>query len=333
MIRRMIVVTGGAGFIGSNIVARLCDEGRRDIVVCDRLETADLGKWKNLAKHAIADFWAPDELFEQLERNAERIEAVVHMGAISSTTEPDADLILHTNFSLSRDLWAWCALRDARLIYASSAATYGDGGLGFEDQDDLRSLSALRPLNAYGYSKYLFDQYAARQAQSRTAPTQWAGLKFFNVYGPNEYHKGGMRSVVAQIWPKVQADQPVTLFRSHNPAYADGGQMRDFVFVDDVVDMVEWLLETPEVSGVFNAGSGQARSFLDLANATFAAAGKTPRIEYVDTPESIRDKYQYFTEARMERVRAAGFSGQSTPLEEGVRRYVQDFLATADPYR
>jgi ADP-L-glycero-D-manno-heptose 6-epimerase len=333
MIRRMIVVTGGAGFIGSNIVARLCAEGRRDIVVCDRLETADLGKWKNLAKHPIADFWEPEELFDQLERNAERIEAVVHMGAISSTTEPDADLILRTNFGLSRDLWAWCALRDARLIYASSAATYGDGGLGFEDRDDLRSLSALRPLNAYGYSKYLFDQYAARQAQSRTAPTQWAGLKFFNVYGPNEYHKGGMKSVVAQIWPKVQADQPVTLFRSHNPNYADGGQMRDFVFVDDVVDMVEWLLETPEVSGVFNAGSGQARSFLDLANATFAAAGRTPRIEYVDTPESIRDKYQYFTEARMERVRAAGFSGQSTPLEEGVRRYVQDFLATADPYR
>ena len=333
MIRRMIVVTGGAGFIGSNIVARLCAEGRRDVVVCDRLETAHLGKWKNLAKHPIADFWEPEELFDQLERNAERIEAVVHMGAISSTTEPDADLILRTNFGLSRDLWAWCALRDARLIYASSAATYGDGGLGFEDHDDLRSLSALRPLNAYGYSKYLFDQYAARQAQSRTAPTQWAGLKFFNVYGPNEYHKGGMKSVVAQIWPRVQADQPVTLFRSHNPNYADGGQMRDFVFVDDVVDMVEWLLETPEMSGVFNAGSGQARSFLDLANATFAAAGKTPRIEYVDTPESIRDKYQYFTEARMERVRAAGFSGQATPLEEGVRRYVQDFLATADPYR
>ncbi|KQY64934.1 MULTISPECIES: ADP-glyceromanno-heptose 6-epimerase [unclassified Brevundimonas] len=333
MIRRMIVVTGGAGFIGSNIVARLCAEGRRDIVVVDRLETADLGKWRNLAKHPIADFWSPEEMFDQLERNAERIEAVVHMGAISSTTEPDADLILHTNFSLSRDLWAWCSLRDARLIYASSAATYGDGGLGFEDHDDLRSLSALRPLNAYGYSKYLFDQYAARQAQYRTAPAQWAGLKFFNVYGPNEYHKGGMKSVVAQIWPRVQADQPVTLFRSHNPNYADGGQMRDFVFVDDVVDMVEWLLETPEVSGVFNAGSGQARSFLDLANATFAAAGKTPRIEYVDTPESIRDKYQYFTEARMERVREAGFSGQSTPLEEGVRRYVQDFLATADPYR
>jgi ADP-L-glycero-D-manno-heptose 6-epimerase len=333
MIRRMIVVTGGAGFIGSNIVARLCAEGRRDIVVCDRLETADLGKWKNLAKHGIADFWSPDELFPQLERHAERIEAVIHMGAISSTTEPDADLILRTNFSLSRDLWDWCALREARLIYASSAATYGDGGLGFEDQDDLRSLSALRPLNAYGYSKYLFDQYAARQAQSRTAPTQWAGLKFFNVYGPNEYHKGGMKSVVAQIWPRISAGEPVTLFRSHNPNYPDGGQMRDFVFVDDVVDMVEWLLDSPDISGVFNAGSGQARSFLDLATATFEAAGREPQIAYVDTPESIRDKYQYFTEARMERVRAAGFAGQATPLEEGVRRYVQDFLATSDPYR
>lgn len=333
MSRRMIVVTGGAGFIGSNIVARLCAEDRRDIVVCDRLEEAALGKWKNLAKHRIADFWQPEELFEKLERHAERIEAVVHMGAISSTTEADADLILRTNFSLSRDLWDWCALRDARLIYASSAATYGDGDQGFDDDDDLDSLSALRPLNAYGYSKYLFDQYVVKQAEEGHAPSQWAGLKFFNVYGPNEYHKGGMKSVVAQIWPKVQADEPVTLFRSHNPDYADGGQMRDFVFVDDVVDVIDWLLGAPAVSGVFNAGSGQARSFLDLANATFAAAGKTPRIEYVDTPLSIRDKYQYFTQANMDRVRAAGFAGQSTPLEEGVRRYVQDFLDRTDPYR
>ena len=333
MARRMIVVTGGAGFIGSNIVARLCAGGRRDVVVCDRLEDAGLGKWKNIAKHPIADFWQPEELFQQLERHAERVEAVVHMGAISSTTEPDADLILRTNFSLSRDLWDWCALRDARLVYASSAATYGDGEQGFDDADDLESLSRLRPLNAYGYSKYLFDQYAAKQADEGHAPSQWAGLKFFNVYGPNEYHKGGMKSVVAQIWPRVAAGEPVTLFRSHNPDYVDGGQMRDFVFVDDVVDIIDWLLETPAVSGVFNAGSGQARSFLDLANATFAAAGKEARVEYIDTPESIRDKYQYFTEARMERVRAAGWSGQSTPLEEGVRRYVQDFLMQADPYR
>ena len=331
--RRTIVVTGGAGFIGSNIVARLTAEDAYDVVVCDRLETADLAKWKNIAKHPIADFWQPEELFEMLERHAEEIEAVVHMGAISATTEPDADLILRTNYTLSRDLWDWCSIRDARFIYASSAATYGDGLDGFEDDDSLAALASLRPLNAYGYSKRMFDEYAVRQAEDGHAPRQWAGLKFFNVYGPNEYHKGGMKSVVAKIWPKVQADEPVTLFRSHNPDYADGGQMRDFVFVDDVVDIVAWLLESPHVSGVFNAGSGQARSFLDLAQATFAAAGKTPRVDYVDTPESIRDKYQYFTEARMERIRAAGYPGQSTPLEEGVRRYVQGFLSQADAYR
>ena len=333
MTPRMIVVTGGAGFIGSNIVARLTAETAYDVVVCDRLETADLAKWKNLAKHAIADFWSPEELFEQLERHAERIEAVVHMGAISSTTEPDADLILRTNFILSRDLWDWCAIRGSRMIYASSAATYGDGETGFNDDDDADSLSQLRPLNAYGYSKMLFDRYAVRQADRGQAPPQWAGLKFFNVYGPNEGHKGGMKSVVAQIWPKVAADETVTLFRSHNPNYADGGQMRDFVYVDDVVDIIEFLLQSPQVSGIFNAGSGQARSFADLARATFDAAGKTPSIDYVDTPLSIRDRYQYFTEARMDRIRAAGFEGQSTPLEEGVRRYVQNFLATADPYR
>lgn len=333
MTPRMIVVTGGAGFIGSNIVARLTAETAYDVVVCDRLETADLAKWKNLAKHAIADFWSPEELFEQLERHAERIEAVVHMGAISSTTEADADLILRTNFTLSRDLWDWCAIRGSRMIYASSAATYGDGETGFNDDDDADSLSQLRPLNAYGYSKMLFDQYAVRQADRGQAPAQWAGLKFFNVYGPNEGHKGGMKSVVAQIWPKVAAGETVTLFRSHNPNYSDGGQMRDFVYVDDVVDILEFLLQSPQVSGIYNAGSGQARSFADLARATFDAAGKTPSIDYVDTPLSIRDRYQYFTEARMDRIRAAGFEGQSTPLEEGVRRYVQDFLATADPYR
>ena len=333
MSRKMIVVTGGAGFIGSNTVARLTAEDRYDVVVCDRLETADLTKWKNLVKHPVADFWQPYELFDMLERHSEEIEAVVHMGAISATTEPDADLILRTNFTLSRDLWDWCSIRDARFIYASSAATYGDGDQGFEDDDSLEGLSALRPLNAYGYSKMLFDQYAVRQSDRGQSPSQWAGLKFFNVYGPNEGHKGSMKSVVAQIWPQVAASEPVTLFRSHNPDYADGGQMRDFVYVDDVVDIIVWLLENPHAFGVFNAGSGQARSFLDLANATFAAAGKTPDIGYVDTPVSIRDRYQYFTEAKMDRIRAAGYAGQATPLEEGVRRYVQSWLSQPDQYR
>lgn len=331
--RRAVVVTGGAGFIGSNIVSRLCSEGRWDVIVCDRLESADLGKWRNIAKSPIADFWQPEELFAQLDRHVERVTAIVHMGAISSTTEQDADLILRTNFSLSRDLWDWCALNDTRLIYASSAATYGDGTAGFEDTDDLAAISRLQPLNAYGYSKKLFDQYAVREASRDHAPKQWAGLKFFNVYGPNEGHKGGMKSVIAQIWPKVAAGETVSLFRSHHPDYADGGQLRDFVFVDDVVDIIDWLLCEPQISGIFNAGSGQARSFLDLANATFAAAGKEPRVTYIDMPEVIRDRYQYFTQASMDRVRSMGFSGQSTPLEDGVRRYVQTFLSQADPYR
>ena len=331
--RSMIVVTGGAGFIGSNIVSRLCAEDRWDVVVCDRLEDANLGKWRNIAKSPITDFWQPEDLFLQLDRHAERVRVIVHMGAISSTTEQDADLILRTNFSLSRDIWDWCALNDARMIYASSAATYGDGEAGFEDADDLVSISKLQPLNAYGYSKKLFDQYAVREASRNHAPRQWAGLKFFNVYGPNEGHKGGMKSVIAQIWPRVAAGETVSLFRSHHPDYADGGQLRDFVFVDDVVDIVVWLLATPQINGVFNAGSGQARSFLDLANATFAAAGHDPAVTYIDMPEAIRDRYQYFTQASMGRLRDLGFGGQSTPLEEGVRRYVQSYLSQADPYR
>ena len=331
--RRIIVVTGGAGFIGSNIVARLSDENRYDLVVCDRLGHADDAKWKNLAKHAVADFWLPEELFDRLDRHKARIEAVVHMGAISATTELDADLILRTNFTLSRDLWDWCAAQGVRLIYASSAATYGDGDQGFADDDSAEGLASLRPLNAYGYSKLLFDQYAVREADRGHRPPQWAGLKFFNVYGPNEGHKGSMKSVIAHIWPKVAAGETVTLFRSHRPEYADGGQLRDFVYVADVVDIIAWLLDAPDVSGIYNAGTGQARSFKDLAAAVFAAAGQSPSIAYVDTPEAIRDRYQYFTEARMQRLRAAGYPGQATPLEEGVRRYVQDYLKRPDPYR
>jgi len=329
---RLILVTGGAGFIGSNIVARLCEAGW-DVAVCDRLRSAETGKWRNIAKHPIADFVAPDALFPWLEQWGDRLEAVVHMGAISSTTEPDADLIVHTNFTLSRDLWRWCTIKGKRLIYASSAATYGDGEAGFADADDLAALKALRPLNAYGWSKALFDIYARREADRRSAPPQWAGLKFFNVYGPNEGHKGGMKSVIAQIYPKVAAGETVRLFKSHRPDYADGGQLRDFVYVRDAAEVVAWLMDTPGVSGIYNLGTGQARSFADLARATFAAAGKAPRIDYIDTPALIRDRYQYFTEADMSRLRAAGYQAPFTDLEAGVADYVQGFLARPDPYR
>ena len=320
--RRMIVVTGGAGFIGSNIVSRLCAEDQWDVVVCDRLETADLGKWRNIAKSAIADFWHPEELFLQLDRHAGRIAAVVHMGAISSTTEQDADLILRTNFSLSRDLWDWCVLNEARMIYASSAATYGDGEAGFEDADDLESISKLQPLNAYGYSKKLFDQYAVRSAARGHAPPQWAGLKFFNVYGPRESHKGSMRSVIHQLWPKAAQGETVMLFASDNPDYEDGGQLRDFVHVDDCVRFAIAALDADGLAGVFNVGTGKARSFRVLAVATFAAVGREPNLAYREMPEQLKGRYQYFTEARTERGVAAGLAPNYRSLEDGVGDYI-----------
>jgi ADP-L-glycero-D-manno-heptose 6-epimerase len=332
MSRRVVLVTGGAGFIGSNVAARLCGHPGLDVVVCDWLGEAAAGKWRNLAKHPIADFVPPEQMFEWLGCNVGDVELVVHMGAISSTTEPDADLIVKSNFVLSRDLWNWCAHHQRRLIHASSGATYGDGAAGFDDDNDLAALTALRPLNAYGWSKALFDIYAVREAARGHAPPQWAGLKFFNVYGPNEEHKGPMKSVAAQIWPDVAAGRSVRLFKSYREGVADGGQLRDFVYVRDVVDVIEWLASRPDVNGVFNLGSGRARSFKELAEAVFGAAGKPPQIEYTPMPEAIRDRYQYFTEAKLERLRAAGYDGQFTSLEDGVADYVRGYLSQPDPY-
>lgn len=333
MSRRIVLVTGGAGFIGSNVVARLCEDPALDVVVCDRLRDAASGKWRNIAKHPIADFVAPEQLTDWLAKRGAEVELIVHMGAVSSTTEQDADKIVQSNFVLSRDLWDWCAEHGKRLIYASSAATYGDGTLGFEGKDDIDSLRALRPLNAYGWSKALFDIFAAREAHRGRAPAQWAGLKFFNVYGPNEEHKAGMKSVVAQIWPRIAAGEGVKLFKSHHPDYEDGGQLRDFVYVRDVVDVIAWLAKSPAVNGVFNLGSGHARSFRDLAVATFEAVNREPDITYIDMPEVLRGKYQYYTQADMSRLRAAGYNAPMTSLEDGVADYVAGYLNTEDPFR
>ena len=332
MTRRIAFVTGGAGFIGSNIVAKLAEDPTLDVVVCDWLQEAELGKWRNIAKHPIGDFVAPEDMFDWLEKRWRDIEIVVHMGAISSTTEPDADKIIHNNFTLSRDLFRWCADRQRRFIYASSAATYGDA-TAFDDKDDLQSLAALRPLNAYGWSKALFDLFAARQAARDYAPPQWVGLKFFNVYGPNEEHKHSMKSVASQIWPKVAGGQSVQLFKSYREGVADGGQTRDFVYVRDVADVVAWLNASEQVNGVYNLGSGTARTFEDMAKAVFAAAGKPAQIEYTPMPPAIRDKYQYFTEAKMDRLKAAGFNQPMTALEDGITDYVRNYLSQRDPYR
>ena len=333
MSRPIILVTGGAGFIGSNIAAALVDAGGYDVAVCDRLRTADSGKWRNLSKHAIADFVAPEALADWLAGHEDEVEALVHMGAVSSTTEPDADLILRNNFTLSRDLFQWCAKHGSRLIYASSAATYGDGALGFSDQDDPDTLARLRPLNAYGWSKWLFDHYAMRERTRGNGPPQVAGLKFFNVYGPNEGHKGEMMSVATKRWGQASRGEAVTLFKSHHPDYADGGQLRDFVYVRDAAEVVAWLLDNPETQGVYNLGSGKARSFADLAGALFRAAGHEPNIVYADMPEVIRDKYQYFTQADMSRLRQAGYDKPFTSLEDGIGDYVRRYLSQADPYR
>jgi len=230
-------------------------------------------------------------------------------------------------------LWAWCARQGKRLIYASSAATYGDGSAGFDDESSPAALAKLRPLNPYGWSKHAFDRRVARLlVNAAAAPTQHVGLKFFNVYGPNEYHKGAQRSVAHQLYPRALAGEPARLFKSHNPAYPDGGQKRDFIWVGDCVSVMLWLLDHPAVNGLFNLGTGKARSFADLAKALYAAAGKEAHFAFVDTPVEIRDKYQYFTEARMERLRAAGYELPMTSLEDGIGRYVRDHLAAADPY-
>jgi ADP-L-glycero-D-manno-heptose 6-epimerase len=333
MTRKIAFVTGGAGFIGSNIAAKLAEDRSLDVVVCDRLREAELGKWRNIAKHPIGDFVAPEHMLDWLEKRWRDVEVVIHMAAVSSTTEPDADKIIHSNFTLSRDLFRWCADRQRRLIYASSAATYGAGEHGFDDDNDYEALARLRPLNTYGWSKALFDLFAVRQAARDYAPPQWVGLKFFNVYGPNEEHKAAMKSVAAQIWPHVAAGQSVQLFKSYREGVPDGGQTRDFVYVRDAADVVDWLTRNPQVSGIFNLGSGQARSFADMASLVFQAAGREPAINYVPMPPAIRDKYQYFTEARMQRLMAAGYPKPMTRLEEGIEDYVTRYLSQPDPYR
>lgn len=327
----MILVTGGAGFIGSNLVAELVEAGL-EVAVCDRFRKGE--KWRNLSSAGVAEVVDPSELSRFLDERGDEIEFVYHMGAISSTTERDVDLIVETNVRLPQMVWRWCAEHGVPLIYASSAATYGDGTHGFEDDGRDSALAVLRPLNAYGWSKHVFDRWVARTVE-RNGPTppQWAGLKFFNVYGPNEYHKGGMQSVVAKSYAAASGGEPVTLFRSHDPAYEDGGQLRDFIYVRDCARVMLWLRDHPDVSGLFNVGTGRAQSFRELIEALFEAVGREPQFAWVDTPEEIRDRYQYFTQADMGRLRAAGYGDPFADVNEGVCDYVTRFLAQDHSYR
>ena len=326
---RMLLVTGGAGFIGSNLIAGLNEVGRTDIVVNDAL--GNTGKWRNLGKRQVADVVPPGELSGWLD--GRKLDAVVHLGAISDTTATDGDLVLATNFRLSLRLLDWCTATRTPFLYASSAATYGAGTEGVDDEWSPAALQRLRPMNLYGFSKHLFDLAVVdRFAKRAKLPPQWVGLKFFNVFGPNEYHKGEMTSLIGKRFEDAKAGKPVHLFKSHRGGIGDGEQKRDFLYVDDAVAVMRWLLDTPAVSGIFNVGTGKARSFRDLIAAMFRALGHAPNIEYVDMPPTIRDQYQYFTQAKVENLRKAGYNADFTSLEEGVNRYVT-FLNQPDRYR
>ena len=326
----MLLVTGGAGFIGSNVVAALNESGRADVAVCDVLGSD--GKWRNLAKRQLADFVPPADLMNWLE--GRKLDAVIHMGAISETTATDGDLVLETNFRLSLRLLDWCTATGTPFIYASSAATYGDGDEGFSDEGTLDDFKKLRPMNLYGWSKQLFDLAVLERVKNGAKmPPQWAGLKFFNVFGPNEYHKGAMMSVLAKRFDDIRSGRTVQLFKSHRDGIADGDQRRDFIYVDDVVRVIMWLLASRNVSGIYNVGTGQARSFRDLILGAYGALSAKPNIEYIDMPEQIRGSYQYFTQATVARLQGAGYNGGFTPLEEAVGTYVKTYLDRADQYR
>lgn len=325
----MIVITGGAGMIGSMIAWHLNQVlGRDDIVIVDRFHHQE--QWQNLVHRRYAHYLDKDQLIDWL-KDAKRIDAVIHMGAISATTERDFNKLVQDNIQYSQALWTWCAERDVPFLYASSAATYGGGEYGYEDDES--QTDQFRPLNAYGYSKQFFDQWALRQVkEGNPTPPQWCGFKFFNVYGPNEYHKERMASVAFHSFNQFRELATVKLFKSHLPDYEDGMQLRDFVYVKDAAAVVAHFLTNQQHSGLYNIGTGQARAFKDLATAVMTSMGKTPSITYVDMPQDLHGKYQYFTQASMDKVRATGYSQPFHSLEDGVRDYVQNYLMQADPY-
>lgn len=314
----MIIVTGGAGFIGSCIVRTLNDMGITDIVIVDHICKTD--KWMNMRNKQYREYINRDEFLEKLSEYSGKVTHIIHMGACSATTERDFDFLYKNNFEYTRALWNFCTENQISFIYASSAATYGDGSLGFSDEMDIKE---LRPLNGYGYSKQLFDLWVQKQD---IFPKQHVGFKFFNVYGPNEYFKGSMASVVYHTFNSIKEEGKMGLFKSYKKGIKDGEQVRDFVYVKDVCNVIKFMIEHPQVSGLFNLGTGNARSFYDLAAATFLAMGIEPNIEFVDMPESLREKYQYYTQAEMNKLIQAGYNEKFYSLEKGIADYVQNYL-------
>ncbi len=315
----MIVVTGGAGFIGSAMVSKLNEKGINDILVVDELGTSP--KWKNLVGKQFTDYLYKEHFLDALlGERLPKIDAIIHMGANSSTTEKDVEHLMENNYRYTRVLAEWSVRKKTRFIYASSGATYGDGTLGFSD-DDATSMT-LRPLNAYGYSKQVFDQWLVHNGMQNKV----AGIKFFNVFGPNEYHKGEMKSLVCKAYNQIQEIGKIRLFKSYRPEYKHGEQVRDFVYIKDCTDVMWWLLNSPKINGIFNLGTGTARTWNDLAKAIFAALGTVPNIEYIEMPDELRGAYQYHTEADTRKIFAAGCPVTFRSLEDSVKDYVQQYL-------
>jgi len=316
----MIIVTGGAGFIGSAIIAGLNVRGIDDILIVDALGSDE--KWKNLRGLRYADYVEVDDFFEMLAAGevSWEVEAIIHMGACSDTTETDCTFLASNNYGCSKLLANWAAETEIRFIYASSAATYGDGSQGFGDDES--KLGELRPLNMYGYSKHMFDLWAKRAGLLDSI----VGLKYFNVFGPNEYHKGNMRSFVHKAFGQINETGGVKLFKSYKPEYADGEQVRDFLYIKDAVDMTLFFLDEPKLAGLYNIGVGKARTWNDLVSATFAAKDKKANIEYIEMPENIRGQYQYYTQADITKLRKAGYDGKITSLEDSIKDYVRNYL-------
>ena len=321
----MIVVTGAAGFIGSCLVSKLNDEGFNHIVVVDKFDNE--AKNKNLENKHILESVDRNNFFDWLDTVGDKVEFIFHLGARTDTAEFDYDLLEELNTAYSKKMWEKCITYQIPLVYASSAATYGLGELGYKDDHGI--IPDLKPLNPYGESKNEFDKWVLEQEE---APFFWAGLKFFNVYGPNEYHKGRMASVIMHAFNQISKTEGMKLFRSHNPEFKDGEQSRDFVYVKDVVDVCYFLMHHRKDSAIYNLGSGKARTFLDLVRATFDAMGKEEQISFIDTPADIRDKYQYFTEADMDKLQSIGFPGKFHELEEGVKDYVTSYLSSGRYY-
>lgn len=320
----MILVTGAAGMIGANCIEALNASGRNDIIACDTFHDQD-ERWQNLVRADVYDIVLADELAAYLQSHGGRqISSVLHLGAISSTTEKNIEKLIRLNIQATNTLWHHCCEQNVPFIYASSAATYGDGTAGFDDDPTL--IHRLKPLNAYGWSKHMSDRQHLQFAQRKMAPPQWVGLKFFNVFGPFEAHKADMRSVVTKFYPQIKAGDTVRLFKSDHPDFEDGGQSRDFVYVRDCVRVIQWFMDNNDVSGIFNCGTGKARSFLDLALAVYRSTGKKPDIDYFEMPAQLQGKYQYFTEARLDRLRRAGCDIHFLSLEDAVDDYVTAWL-------